>query len=158
MPKMVQLVYISSAVREFDSIDLTVLLAKAREKNERLDVSGMLVFHENAFLQVLEGEAGTVDSLYARIRQDDRHASCQILLRSFIDRRSFGDWKMGFVDTKLFGPKSLPGYSDFFGKRFSLAEFGADPSLAHKLLMQFREGNWRGTVEVESQATAIASR
>lgn len=147
MPKLIQLVYMSAATRPMDAVELTVLLAKAREKNQRLDVSGMLVYHDDSFLQVLEGAEAAVNTLYERIIQDDRHLGCTLLLRSYIDKRSFADWSMGFVNTKLFGPKSLPGYSDFFGRRFSRQAFAGDPSMAHKLLLAFRDGQWRMKVE-----------
>jgi hypothetical protein len=148
MPLTIQLVYTSAATRQFDAIELTALLTKARQKNESLDVSGMLVYHDGSFLQVLEGEATAVDSLYERITRDDRHTKCTVLLRTFIDRRNFGDWSMGFVNTKLFGPKSLPGFADFFSRRFSPEAFAADPSTAHKLLLAFRDGKYRRKVEV----------
>ncbi len=158
MPKLIQVVYMSAATREFDAIDLTVLLAKARIKNERLGVSGMLVYHEGSFLQVLEGGERVVDTLYAQIVGDPRHTQCELLVRSFIDQRCFGDWTMGFVNTRLFGATSMPGFNNFFGKRFSDKTFVREPSLAHKLLLGFREGQWRQTVETEMQSTLAASR
>ncbi len=157
MAKSIQLIYISAATRQFDSIDLTALLSKARQKNERLKITGMLVYHGNSFLQVLEGPETAVDELYRQITQDSRHTNCTVLLRSYIDRRNFGDWTMGFVNTKLFGPKSLAGYNDFFGKKFSNVEFAQDPSLAHRLLLAFREGQWRQSVEIESPENATVA-
>jgi Sensors of blue-light using FAD len=144
---LIQLVYMSAANHQFDSVELTVLLAKARKKNERLGVSGMLVYHDDSFLQVLEGDDKIVQSLYEQILSDGRHANCVMLLKAFIDRRCFGDWTMGFADTKLYGPKTLEGYSDFFGNRFSSRAFESDPSAARKLLLMFRQGEWRQKVE-----------
>jgi hypothetical protein len=155
---MTQLVYMSAATRQFDAIELTALLAKARQKNESLDISGMLVYHKDSFLQVLEGRESTVDALYERITADDRHTNCQLLLKTHVDRRSFGDWTMGFADTKLFGPKSLPGFNDFFGRRFSRQRFAADPSMAHKLLLAFRDGQWRQNVEFRDVAAVGAAK
>ena len=60
------------------------------------------------------------------------------------------------VDTKLYGPKSLPGFNDFFGRRFSRQGFAADPSLAHKLLLAFRDGQWRQNVEFRD-TTAVGA-
>jgi len=146
----------SAATRQFDNVELTVLLAKARQKNEQLDISGMLVYYDDSFLQVLEGEEKSVESLYQHITRDERHANCEMLLRSFIDRRSFGDWTMGFVNTRLFGPTSLPGFNDFFGKRFSREIFIADPSTPHKLLLAFRDGQWRQKVEAGERPLVAA--
>ncbi|HWA98257.1 MAG TPA: BLUF domain-containing protein [Pirellulales bacterium] len=144
---LINLVYMSAATRDFDSFELTALLAKAREKNSRLDVTGMLVYHDDAFLQVLEGHEPAVQSLYDRIKLDDRHTNCTVLLRSFIDQRNFGEWTMGFVNTKLYGPKTLPGFSDFFGRRFDAEAFKKNSAIAQKLLLGFRDGQWRQAVD-----------
>jgi len=137
----------SVATRQFDSFELTDLLVKARQKNQSLNISGMLVHHEGSFLQILEGEEKAVDVLYDRILSDDRHTNCSLLLRSYIDRRSFGDWTMGFVDTRIDAKKSLPGFNDFFGKRFSREAFVTDPSASRTVLLAFRDGKLRQTVE-----------
>jgi hypothetical protein len=158
MPLTIQLIYASAATRNFDAIDLTALLMMARQKNESLDITGMLVYHDDSFLQVLEGEETAVDSLYQHIIRDDRHTKCTLLLRTFIDRRNFGDWSMGFVNTKLFGPKSLAGFTDFFNRRFSPEAFAADPSTAHRLLLAFRDGKYRRKVEVGDRAIIGAAK
>ena len=80
---------------------LIALLAKAREINERLKITGILVNHANAFLQVLECPEAAVDDLYQQINQDLRHTPCPVLLCWDIVRRNFGDWMMAFVKTKL---------------------------------------------------------
>jgi len=157
MPLTVQLVYMSAGTRQFGSAELTALLTKARQKNESLNVSGMLVYHGGSFLQVLEGSETVVDSLYDRIAKDDRHTKCSLLLRSYIDRRSFGDWSMGFVNTKLLAANSMPGFSDFFSHRFSSETFADDPSTAHKLLLAFRDGQYRRKVDIGNRATAAAT-
>lgn len=38
-----EIVYISAATRPFGEADLSALLTKAREKNERLGIAGMLL-------------------------------------------------------------------------------------------------------------------
>ncbi len=65
-----QLVYISAAEHDFPEKELQELLAKARENNSKLDISGMLLFHEGSFIQALEGEKAAVESLYNKIGQD----------------------------------------------------------------------------------------
>lgn len=147
MPNLTQLIYMSAAAQPFTAADLTALLLKARAKNESLGVSGMLVYHEGSFLQILEGDDATVESLYSRIATDPRHTNCSRLLKSTIEERSFADWTMGFVNTKAKELQSLPGFTDFFGSGFSQTAFAADPSKSHKLLLAFREGKWHQKVE-----------
>ena len=67
------LVYISSATWLMSDEELAALLMECRTNNERLQVTGMLLYKEGNFIQVLEGEQETVEQLYIKIRADVRH-------------------------------------------------------------------------------------
>ena len=107
----------------------------------------MLVFREGSFLQVLEGKDDTVLALYSRLENDSRHTNVKMLLRSEIEERSFGDWKMGFFDASGDRCSAEPGFIDFFRKGNLFDETDADR--AKKALMQFREGAWRQRVDTD---------
>jgi hypothetical protein len=66
----------SVATRRLDGLELTALLTGARINNETLGISGMLVYHDGSFLQILEGECDVVGALFDHIAKDDRHTSC----------------------------------------------------------------------------------
>lgn len=142
---MLQLIYASAATVPFANADLQALLKKARENNESLGVSGMLVYHKGSFLQVLEGEEDVVLPLFEKIERDDRHDSVKMLLRATVEEPSFGEWKMGFCNTSGHPRSREPGFIDFFGWEGSFAE--SEPDRARKALMQFREGSWRQHVD-----------
>lgn len=61
MSDEIMLIYGSSSTDRFSEADLVPLLQQAREKNQRLNVTGMLLYRDGNFLQVLEGERETVD-------------------------------------------------------------------------------------------------
>lgn len=147
---MIQLIYTSAATVEFSREDLIELLDRARQNNEGLEVSGMLVYQDGSFLQILEGEEEKVIPLYEKIEKDPRHGEVKLILRSEIEERSFGDWKMGFYDATRQAARKVPGYFDFFraGPPFSKSEIDR----ARKVLLQFREGAWRQQVEIEARA------
>ena len=46
-----QLLYISAANHDFTEEELEALLIKARSNNEKVNVSGMLLYHEGSFIQ-----------------------------------------------------------------------------------------------------------
>ena len=71
-------------------------LPAIRANNARLDISGILLFSDGTFLQVLEGEKDAVQGLYDRIARDDRHHGTKVLLTRETPRRSFPDWSMGW--------------------------------------------------------------
>ncbi len=61
-----------------------------------MGISGMLLYADGNFIQVLEGENEAIDSLYSKITNDRRHNSFSVLINSEIKQRSFADWSMGF--------------------------------------------------------------
>jgi len=96
---MHQIVYTSSAKQEFSAADLKKLLVAARMRNKAVGVTGMLVFHDGAFLQALEGEKRAVNEIFARIQNDPRHGDLVVLHRGpGPEQRVFGEWSMGFAD------------------------------------------------------------
>lgn len=138
-----QLIYTSSAVKEFTETQLSFLLLNARKTNQGLGVTGILLHDAGAFLQVLEGEAAAVEALYHRIARDPRHTRVSKVLTLEIATRSFGEWSMAFVATTTIAT-SLPGYSDFLQHRNDPTRAG---DLAAKLVLQFRDGRYRQYID-----------
>ncbi len=93
---MHQLVYVSSAGADLSEEDLQDLLCRCRETNKILGVTGMLVFLDGCFLQVLEGRSERVHELYAKIEADPRHFGAKVLIESEIAKPAFPAWSMGF--------------------------------------------------------------
>lgn len=137
-----QLIYNSAATKPLNEVELARLLLGARRRNEALGVTGMLLYHEGSFLQVLEGEEKTLDPLFERIGGDPRHRRVTVLLRRGIEARQFGAWSMGFVDVRGVAD-GLPGYSDYLKTRDDPGRAG---TLAAKILEQFCEGQLRPLV------------
>jgi hypothetical protein len=139
---LLQLIYGSSAVKGFSEVELARILLGARRTNAALGVTGMLLYHDGAFLQVLEGDERNVKAVFERIGKDPRHRRVMILIERNIEARQFEDWSMGFVDVKGIAG-GLPGYAEFSTHRDDPAQAGG---LASKLLAQFCEGKLRNWV------------
>lgn len=138
---MYQLVYISAACVEFDDEALEQLLSGARENNAILGVSGMLLFHEGSFIQVLEGPQTVVEALFEKIEQDPRHEHTEVLFRGDTDEACFEDWSMGYVRT----PKltDVPeGFHPFLTSGFR-RNVDENRQIARKALLAFKGGRWR---------------
>lgn len=136
--KLFYLIYVSSAVRPFTDTALTDLLAQAREKNSKLEITGMLLYKDGNFMQVLEGEETTVRQLYATILNDPRHHKLVLLDTGNLAERRFSDWSMGFRNLNDKAIQSIPGFSQFMNQSLTAAEFMANPGKYWELLM-FRE-------------------
>ncbi|MCB1739549.1 MAG: BLUF domain-containing protein [Gammaproteobacteria bacterium] len=137
-----QLVYISAATHDFTEPELEILLAKARANNERLNITGMLLYHDGSFIQALEGEKSRVEQLYKQIAADSRHIETRVLYRGFQDQRSFEGWSMGFYRSRQSASENLEGFHQFLEKGFRRHAFQPD-NIARRALLAFREGKWR---------------
>ena len=141
MPSIIHLIYASVATQDFGTAELTELLQKAREENKRLGLTGMLLFSDGSFFQVLEGEPGPVNQLYEKITRDKRHTQCTLIIKEPIAKRSFENWGMGFSQVSTEELKNIPGLNDFFHGGSCLTQL--DASRAQKLLGAFAKGSWR---------------
>ena len=150
--QLTQLVYASAASTRFCDSQLDSLLQQSRQRNSALDVTGVLLYCDQTFFQVLEGAPEAVSQLYDHISKDSRHHSAIVLSKSSIDDRNFGDWEMGFLrDQALIN--QLPGFVDFFSARTDrphspsstngFLELHGDSSRMQQILSGFRRGRWR---------------
>ena len=132
------LTYVSAAVAPLTSDELRELLIICEKNNRRDEISGMLLYKDGNFMQVLEGAEAAVSQTHARIGADPRHAGLITLLKGPLKARQFPDWSMGFKDLGE-GSSKPPGYSEFLNSALTDEEFAANPSRAQKLLMMFKE-------------------
>jgi len=145
-------VYASAATRRFEAADLTALLQESRQHNEEAGLTGMLLYAEGSFFQVLEGAPGAVEALYARIERDKRHEHVTKIVAEAIPRRSFAHWTMGFSQMSRQELALISGTNDFFGDSSCFLDLGS--GRAKKLLAAFREGRWRQSLTGAKTAAA----
>lgn len=141
MESLIHCIYASAAKRAFGKAELADLLERARTNNARLNVTGMLLYAEGSFFQVLEGDEATVDGLLAKIAADKSHEKVSLIVREPIAKRVFGEWTMGFSRMTREDIESIDGLNDFFGGASCLAQI--DSGRAMKLLRCFAKGRWR---------------
>lgn len=89
-------VYVSAATRLFPQVELERLLADARAQNRQAQVTGILLYADGNFMQLLEGSEAALDAVMQRVRRSRRHSGIMTLLREPIAQREFGDWDMAF--------------------------------------------------------------
>ena len=114
---LIHCVYASSAARNFETGELAGILELARANNARLGLTGMLLYAEGSFFQVLEGPADLVDKLYASIERDPRHDQVTLIMREPIPRRAFDTWSMGFHQVSLAELAGMSGGERFLRRR-----------------------------------------
>jgi hypothetical protein len=138
---LVHCIYSSRASVAIRDAEVQALLASARSKNAARGITGMLLFIEGSFFQVLEGSADAVDGTYETIARDPRHDRVTQIIREPIAKRSFAEWSMGFESVERADAQRVIGENDFFGSAACLEQI--NPGRARKLLIAFGAGRWR---------------
>jgi hypothetical protein len=134
-----ELVYVSLATREMSIADLMDLLDQARQKNGRLNITGLLVYHKQEFMQLLEGNEKDIFSLYDTICKDERNTRNHLMWDGPIQQRSFADWSMAFLHPEELSLEGKPAYSAFLQHGLN-AQAKSTPKTAGKsFLISLRE-------------------
>ncbi len=97
---MYQLIYISSATKNLARDEFLELVALSKSRNEALDITGVLMFKDGNFMQVLEGEQEIISRLYSTIRVDSRHTLVSIIQEGPIDLREYPDWSSTYFNSE----------------------------------------------------------
>lgn len=90
------LIYISNAELHVGEQETQDILEVSRQRNTQLGITGMLLFANRRFIQILEGSKAAVEKVFASIANDKRHTGVKVLSAGNIETRKFGAWSMGF--------------------------------------------------------------
>lgn len=133
------IMYASKYVGLPDSIgpDLVSILETAREFNAQNDITGMLFCDEGRFMQVLEGEKDTIQSLMDNILKDARHENVNVLLNHPVESRELADWNMRAFNVSSFKGKDWSLLDDF--RSIYLKNFKVSSAQVIRLLQHFIE-------------------
>ncbi len=134
-----ELVYLSEADFGLGKNDLEDIVAVSQRNNAQENITGMLLYSSGLFIQALEGDRDSVTALFGRISDDRRHHDVELIVDRPIERRSFGSWSMGFVESE---PQVLGrqlGIAGALERDEALAVLGQDDELATNTLRQFAE-------------------
>jgi len=107
-----RIVYMSTAVGVLRADELDRIYLRAKSANARAGITGLMLFYEGAFLQVIEGPAAGVMSLIERLRHDRRHAGLITLEAGPIEVRGFPDIPMHFVAARNLSAGEKQAFSD----------------------------------------------
>ncbi len=106
------LVYVSTAKWLMSEEELLDILTTARAKNQIYNVTGMLLYSQGTFIQVLEGETENINFIYKLIELDSRHKNIIKLIDGTITERNFPDWNMAFASVNTETLQEFEGFID----------------------------------------------
>jgi Sensors of blue-light using FAD len=107
------LTYTSSVTALMSVVELVELIEQIRPKNERLGLTGLLLYSGGSVIQTLEGTSYAVYQVFDAIRADPRHDDVRIVERRYVDDRSFATWSMGFRNVSAREVADLRDFNEF---------------------------------------------
>ena len=108
-----QIIYVSSACTLMSERELKALMAQSGQFNAARQITGLLLYKDGNFMQLLEGDQAELNSLMERIKVDRRHFGLSVLVNEPAVSRLYPEWAMGFRSLSPDETMELPGYSDF---------------------------------------------
>jgi hypothetical protein len=110
---LIHIVYVSFASRDLKEEDLDDFLVNIRQKNKEYGITGLLLYNNGSFIQVIEGKKETIQNLFSVIKNDSRHNNVVMLHEEQIKQRDFPDWCMGYKKLSNRKSSKIPGFSDY---------------------------------------------
>jgi hypothetical protein len=139
---MHRIIYVSSASAPFSDAQLEDLLRKSRHDNLASGITGLLLYKDGHFMQILEGPKPAVAALMAKIKKDSRHRDLSILMEVETGQREFKDWSMGFKKIDAKTSQEVPGYREFDQLDLINNHFLSNPSESLGLLVAFKNAKF----------------
>ena len=130
------LIYTSIANRGVSEVELKDLLTKARINNSTIGITGLLIYKDRRFMQLIEGDEKAVQELMVKIKADDRHRGILILQTGHSKEREFTDWSMAFRSPESQLPNDLSDPAELAFTEEALARHSSN---ATKLLRLFEK-------------------
>jgi len=133
---MFELIYVSTATKLMTKDDLQTILMESMRHNSDNNITGILLYDQGSFCQVLEGSKKEVLSIFKKIKKDKRHFNVVTISEKEIENREFSAWSMRFINLDLYDRQMINGYQNISGNNMNWAEINS--SLAKSILMQFK--------------------
>lgn len=107
--------YISDCAIKHKSLEMIEsLYLKTNANNQKNNITGILIYKDNNFFQIIEGDQTIIDTTYDIIKTDPRHKNIFNVINTTITERMFEDYNFGFtiIDTEN-GLHQLQEYLDW---------------------------------------------
>ena len=133
----IQLLYLSNAKPELKQAELDRILEVSRKNNPSRDITGLLVFANGVFIQVLEGPSSEVTNLFETICDDTRHQEVAMLGEYIGQERIFSKWSMGFLQSTFDELTRITDSPNMIGRDDVLSLLSNDETEAVRFLKKF---------------------
>jgi len=95
------IVYLSSASDELEIAEISKILSFTEESNNNHDITGLLLFSDGNFFQIIEGEKNSILKLFETIKRDDRHRNIQQIFGEEINKGAYDLYATNFISDEV---------------------------------------------------------
>ena len=95
-----QLVYVSTRKPMCTQEEIDKILDSCKRNNPGLNITGVLLYSDTKFIQLVEGDAKVIMGLYDKIKLDNRHSNPMMISYGPIKEKTFPSWHMGTKNLK----------------------------------------------------------
>ncbi len=136
---MLSITYISTAAHPLDNSELAKLLDEWRDRNQKVCITGLLLYKAGSFIQTIEGADSVVLALFERIKLNPLHRNVIAVLQETIHERHFANWSMGFQLLEKLPEGIAPDFSTLLTDPQLAENFEQSRHRVDKLHWMFRE-------------------
>ena len=103
------LLYVSESCLSWpeDAHRVDEIVTVARSRNEKLSLTGALIYTRTHFAQVLEGDGAAIDDVMTSITCDPRHRNLRTVADETIEARYFPDWTMAYSGPSFYVDRQI---------------------------------------------------
>lgn len=133
------IVYVSTARQLLKNEELEELLEKSNRKNPGIGITGILLYQDGNFMQLIEGPKSAAYMLYEKIQRDPLHLGIITLLEQPIEKRLFAKWAMKF---RKIGELTLDEQlraEPYYDGSLNAEQYVREPNKSLRLLQSFIE-------------------
>lgn len=96
---MKRITYISRLTRPLTIDEIETIGVVSSRNNQKVNITGLLVYFEKMFFQIIEGDDHAVDQLFRKIWKDQRHKDILRLKTEYeVSERLFPTWSMKTIN------------------------------------------------------------
>ena len=89
------MVYTSKRKPDCSDSEIDKILASCKKNNPAKNITGVLLYTDDMFVQYLEGGRQEILDLYDAIKEDSRHERSVMISYGPLEERTFPNWYMG---------------------------------------------------------------
>lgn len=89
--------YVSTANPNLSEDQIEEALTFSKNWNNDNNITGILLYSQGNFFQVLEGDKTLLESLFSRIKTDERHYDVTTIFEKEVEETKFKDYETDFI-------------------------------------------------------------